>query len=257
MVKELLDDIYKPYFLPGGTTACLMIHGLGSGPYTLRPFAEYLNNHSITINSVLLEGHGTSPEDLRKKNIRKDLYKSALKGVKTLKKMGFKKIFVIGHSLGGMIALDLLSKNTWITAGIIMKSPLQVGEWEEKIILLLSKGHLKEFVPLHAFNELVSIHKFYSKHKRYSKISIKTLHDVLKYMEYVKKRLKYIKQPLFLIYSKKDKLGGISTPKIIEENSKSKRIKKLILKHSGHSTLFEADRKKIRESILRFIREYD
>ncbi len=255
--KKLIDEIYKPYFLPGGTTSCLMIHGLGSGPYTLRPLAEFLNKHDITVNSVLLEGHGTKPEDLRNKSIRKEIYKSAFEGAKTLKKMGFKKIFVIGHSLGGMIALEMLSKNNWIKGGVILKSPLQLKDWEEKIISFLSKGHSREFIPLHPFNELYSVHKFYLKHKRYSKIPIKTLYDITKYMKYIKKRLKYIKQPLLLIYSKKDKLGGYDTPKIIEEKANSKKIRKIILERSGHTTLFEADRKKVRKSILQFIKAYD
>lgn len=54
----------EPFALPGGPVGCLLIHGFTSTPYDVRSCGNYLADHGIAAEGVLLAGHGTTPEDL-------------------------------------------------------------------------------------------------------------------------------------------------------------------------------------------------
>lgn len=98
-----------PYFIPGSQIGCLLIHGFTSTPAELRLIGEGLNRAGYTTNGILLAGHGTEPEDLL--NITyTDWIESAQQGINQLKK-SCKKIVVIGHSMGGLLALQMAARN--------------------------------------------------------------------------------------------------------------------------------------------------
>lgn len=98
-----------PYYCPGSQIGCLLIHGFTSTPAELRLIAQNLSKAGYTTHGILLAGHGTEPEDLLHINYE-DWIESAQQGINHLKKH-CKKIIVIGHSLGGLLALQMAARN--------------------------------------------------------------------------------------------------------------------------------------------------
>jgi carboxylesterase len=98
-----------PYFKAGSQIGCLLIHGFTSTPAELRLIGEGLARVGYTTNGILLAGHGTQPEDLLPVTYE-DWIESAQQGINQLKK-SCKKIIVIGHSMGGLLALQMAARN--------------------------------------------------------------------------------------------------------------------------------------------------
>lgn len=98
-----------PDFHHGSQIGCLLIHGFTSTPAELNPITEGLAQAGYTTYSILLAGHGTKPEDLLSVAYT-DWIESAQQGINHLKK-SCKKIVVIGHSMGGLLALQMGARN--------------------------------------------------------------------------------------------------------------------------------------------------
>lgn len=105
-----MTSLKLPYYYPGSKTGCLLIHGFTSTPAELRPIGEALHKADYSVYGILLKGHGTQPEDLLAVRY-KDWLESAQQGVNKLKQ-SCQKIVVVGHSLGGLLALQMAARNT-------------------------------------------------------------------------------------------------------------------------------------------------
>lgn len=87
---------------------CLVIHGYTGGPYEVGPLAEFLKeNTDWHIEVPTLPGHG---KELQLKDASyKKWIKAAEKELKKLQER-FEEVYVIGFSMGGMIAAYLAAK---------------------------------------------------------------------------------------------------------------------------------------------------
>lgn len=104
-----MTTLKYPYYYPGSTVGCLLLHGFTSTPAELRVIGEALAAKGYTTMGILLPGHGTKPEDLLQITYR-DWINSAQQGINELKKT-CKRIVVIGHSMGGLLALQMAARN--------------------------------------------------------------------------------------------------------------------------------------------------
>jgi len=125
------------FFLKGSDTGVMMIHGGGGGTTAdMREFSQYI--HEATGFSVfvpLLPGYGTVKEDLL--NIQVEDWLSAVKNWFLEFKNEMKKTFVLGHSMGGVLALFLGSEFVKDISGIVsISAPVKF------------KGLLIKFVPV-------------------------------------------------------------------------------------------------------------
>ena len=53
----------EPFFLPGGKTGCLVVHGFTGTPLEMRGLGDFLHQQGHTILGVRLAGHATSLKD--------------------------------------------------------------------------------------------------------------------------------------------------------------------------------------------------
>ena len=59
----LLNDWHAEGKGANKSIGILLVHGFTGSPASMRPWAEYLNQHGYTVTVPLLPGHGTRPED--------------------------------------------------------------------------------------------------------------------------------------------------------------------------------------------------
>ena len=98
----------EPFFLPGGSTGVLLIHGFTGLPAELVMMGRYLQQRGCTVLGVRLAGHGTTVEDMSHMTAE-DWLDSVRDGYAVLRG-SCEHIFVAGHSMGGLLALLLAAE---------------------------------------------------------------------------------------------------------------------------------------------------
>ena len=81
------------------------------------PIGHYLHSQGYTVCGVRLKGHGTTPQDMAKTRWE-DWLDSAEQGYKKLE-LVCDEIYVIGFSMGGILAINLGLKHKFKAAAII------------------------------------------------------------------------------------------------------------------------------------------
>ena len=123
LIGEGLLNSNKAIFFPRSNEAgVLLLHGYTSTPYEFYDLSRYLANKGVSVYAPTIAGHGTSPKDLANTSIE-EWKKSVEEGYKFLKQKS-KKVYVVGSSLGGNLALHLAHK---FNASVVsMGTPIHV-----------------------------------------------------------------------------------------------------------------------------------
>ncbi|MGZ5076050.1 MAG: alpha/beta fold hydrolase [Methylobacter sp.] len=95
----------------------LLIHGLLASPAELKAYGEYLVKQGYTVLGIRLKGHGTSPYALRDQS-RQDWFGCVQRGFNILK-VYCPRIFVVGFSTGGALALKLAAEHYPEMIGVV------------------------------------------------------------------------------------------------------------------------------------------
>jgi carboxylesterase len=93
------------FYLPGGRSGVLLIHGLTGTPTEMRLVGKGLNRAGFTVYGMQLAGHCGTEEDLLKTGWR-DWYRSAWEAADRLRN-DVDHLFVAGLSMGALLALKL------------------------------------------------------------------------------------------------------------------------------------------------------
>ena len=129
----------EPLFLEGSEIGCLLLHGAGGATtWDLKEFANTLHSKTgMTIWLPALSGYGTKPEDLIPVtfgNLLSDAHAGVDKLLNTCQ-----RIFVLGHSMGGVLSLVLASKTREVSGVVTWATPRAVNTRLLSILPILSK----------------------------------------------------------------------------------------------------------------------
>ncbi|MGV1005085.1 MAG: alpha/beta hydrolase [Candidatus Nanopelagicales bacterium] len=110
----------EPFSADGGPVATLLIHGFTSTPQSMRPWGRYLGERGYTVRIPRLPGHGTS---WREANLTtwEDWYAEVDRVFGELH--ADHRVFVLGQSMGGTLALRLAEQRPSELAGLILANP--------------------------------------------------------------------------------------------------------------------------------------
>ncbi len=93
----------EPFYFPGNSTGCLLIHGFTGAPTEMRPLGDFLAEKGYSVLGIRLAGHGTKMADLQRTHWQ-DWAASVLDGWHLLQS-STDKIILMGLSMGGALAL--------------------------------------------------------------------------------------------------------------------------------------------------------
>ena len=129
----------EPLFLEGSSTGYLLLHGAGGGTtWDLKEFAQLLYSKTgATVSIPALKGFGTQPEALFDVSFS-DWMTDAHNGFKELNQI-CDTIFVVGHSMGGILTLILATEQTEITAITTWAAAFRVKSRLISFLPILSK----------------------------------------------------------------------------------------------------------------------
>lgn len=243
----------EPFFLPGGSTGVLLIHGFTGLPAELVMMGRYLQQRGCTVLGVRLAGHGTTVEDMSHMTAE-DWLDSVRDGYAVLRG-SCEHIFVAGHSMGGLLALLLAAEKGQEQAleGVIsMSAPIYIAE-ERGIAALPPREVCRgKFVPK-ARRRLRDVPPAVNHTYRF--MPLEGVHEMLTLIERVKEVLPAIQIPALILHSLNDRTADAESALYIRDALGSEKKRLFWLKSSGHLIPVGEERETVFAQAAAFIAE--
>ncbi|MDQ2806787.1 MAG: alpha/beta fold hydrolase [Chloroflexota bacterium] len=250
--RPLLMPGTEPFFLPGGATGCLLLHGLSSSPATMRDMGVALAAQGLTVAAPLLAGHGTTPEQLRGKTWP-DWLASADAGLAALRAHGCRRLFIAGHSLGGALTLALAARDPLAYAGIILMSaviwipPLlrvPLG-WVGESLPYLRKGFSDIADPAARARDLT-----------YDRVPVTTALTLIDLLAQVRAGLPRVAAPTLILYARRDHIVPSMNSMYIYSHIAAHEKRLAVLHRSFHGITVDYDREQVWAATAAFIQAH-
>ncbi|MFX0013842.1 MAG: alpha/beta hydrolase [Promethearchaeota archaeon] len=222
MKRKFLDGAESLY-IKGSTTGCLLLHGAGGGTtWDLKDFAYTLNSKlGTSIWLPTLSGFGTDPQDLYNVTFS-DWLHDAHEGINILQQK-CEHIFVLGHSMGGILALLLASERKEINAIVTWAAALNVKSCMLSFLPIINKIPLIKRVIPEKFSSLVPETLKEQGWVGYDWIPTSIGFTVLEALRKVKQSLKNVTCPAFIIQGTMDELVSLNSARQIYESISSSK----------------------------------
>lgn len=224
--------------------ACLMIHGYTGGPYEIQPLADYLQAKTDwQLFIPTLPGHG---EDLELEDSSYvDWLNAAESNLHQLKKK-YSTIYLIGFSMGGMIASYLAAK--YAVDKLVLLAPagkflsmkqltLNVGE----MIVDGVKGSLDENTHYARYRE------------KLGKVPLKANIEFVKLIRHTRSYLGEVDTPVLIVHGQKDGLVPLRSVNYLDEKIGSEEKKIVLLENSDHHICLGEDQEILNEIVYDFL----
>jgi len=114
------DPLGRPFDLAGGPDGVLLLHGLSGSPFEVRALADYLHLQGMRCLGPLLAGHGQEPRALERVGWRDWVWQA---GQELEKLRGARRTFVVGCSMGGLLALAAAQEHPERVDGLALLAP--------------------------------------------------------------------------------------------------------------------------------------
>jgi len=236
----------------------LIFHGLSDNPNAVIRIEQPLRAMGLPIHIPLLRGHGTdSPEALRGVTWQ-DWLADGERALQNLLKEVDKAI-VIGHSMGGLVAITLASEYpdtidsiVLAAAGIQPKSPIARYRPMHFIVPIMVRFLKKlDFPPVYADAELAK------QHNSYPWVPTDAIASVLKFSIAARKHLPQIRIPTLILQSRKDSMVVPSSAEFIYQSISTPADKKKIVwfNKTNHELFRDCERDAVATVITDYVRE--
>lgn len=242
------ENNIKSAILEGSSDiSVILVHGLGATAFETKKLAEYLNSKNITTYQVLLAGHGKDIYDLEK-TTSTGWYQSVEEVYNTIKNP---KKFVIGSSLGGILAIELSTKKD-LDGIILLSTPIVFNDKRIKYSFIL-----KYFKRFHHRDVEEEHEGFY-----HENFPLKTLAEMIKQINKAKTVMPQVTVPSLIIQSKNDPRIDPQSPQYIYDNIQSEEKEIMWLNSDKHVLIIDYlyenqeskdERKAVFEKIYGFI----
>jgi len=238
-------EIGMPYFLEANSDICVIaLHGFSSAPKEVEKIAKYLHSHDLNVYAPRLKGHGTVPEDLKDITYH-DWYDSVSRAI-TIATLKYKKIYLLGFSTGGLLAILSAKKKDFKFEGLIcINTALNLNDirvktlipavsfWNDLVHSFNANEYAKEYITNKAQNPDINYDKHY----------IDAITQLSMLMDKTKKSLKHINTPTYIIQSNNDPVVNASSAYEIFDAIENENKQIEIIESNSHVIITEENEK--------------
>lgn len=221
----------------------------------------YIANHFASSNFrvvlPLLPGHGVNADSIHP-TCYLDWIEKHAKSIEFLRhEREDRKIFLVGHSLGGCLSLIQAARRDDIAGVITIAGVVKYFSFLHFLAKILGKtmGERKVKYRKFKFHDKRLFSNPYIKRieTNFHRITLKTLMEAINLIEEADKALPQIKQPILVIHSKKDRTVPFFNAKRILKRVKSASKRLVSLDQSHHIVVADTDKDRVIYEINTFI----
>lgn len=249
---KAMDRRARPFFYPGGDTGCVLIHGFPGAPEEMRWLGQHLAQNGITALGVRLFGLGTQPADVIR--ARKEQWIANVEDGLALLAETCQRIFLVGLSTGGVLALNLGSR-THVTGIVAMATPAALPPLAGQL-----RPIIKPLSLVWRYRHPSDPSDWYDKQAEAMNLhydvqpvrAIAELHDLV---EETRRALPRVQAPTLLIYSRND--GSVPPLNAEQIYTRLGSVQKELVwvEHSGHNLPRDAERDAVFSNITNFVKD--
>ena len=247
--------MHNPTFLKcdDADTAVIFIHGLFGSPNQFVELADAVYNMGCTCKCVLLPGHGGGMSEFAKSGVAD--WQQHLQNEIDKIKLDHKRVFLVGHSMGGLLALNasMLKENN-ISGVFLIATPLKVHIVDPKSIL--RKRQLLRFPK---DNEIKSAYMKLNSVKMPKRFvylpPVRTIREFYKLMRQTEKRLPEVFVPVHMIHSRGDETTSYKSATLFYKGLRNTQRATFSLDKSWHAFYYDDEQEIVRDKLIEFIQQ--
>ena len=247
----------EPWSAPGaGSRAAVgvaVIHGFTSNPNATRPLGQRLAAEGYAVEVPLLPGHGTNHRDLATTRYRD--WAAAAERVLDHLLTGCTTVVLIGHSVGGTIALDLASRRPDDVDGVAVINPL-VADPDKPIAKIAPVlQYLVPYLPRDLGGMPTDdIARPGVEEGAYAIVSVKAGASFLPELKRIRSQLIDLTQPLLLAWSPDDHTVPPQSSAELKELVGTPDLTEIVCDRSYHVILMDYDGPRVEQAVVDFVR---
>ena len=238
----------ESFLLGGGNEGVLLIHGFTGLPAELFLLGQFLNREGYSVLCHRLAGHGTSERDLMR-TTKNDWFNSVLDGFDILRGL-CKKIFVVGHSMGGLLTLKLSTERD-VAKIVTLAAPIFIDDGMG-LRNLPPKEFCSDAAIIQPRRKLINVPP--EVNNVYQKTPLISVHELVELIDDVKNLLPKITAPILIMHGEEDHTAQPRSARFIMDNVGSSIKKIVTVPNSGHLLPFAESRDFVFEETLKFLR---
>ncbi|MFK8911119.1 alpha/beta hydrolase [Streptomyces sp. YS-3] len=236
----------EPFRHEGGEVGVLLCHGFTGSPQSLRPWAEFLAEHGLTVELPLLPGHGTRWQDMQLTGWQ-DWYAEVDRALRELSGR-CERVFVFGLSMGGALALRLAAKHGDAVSGVVVVNPGNKVHGLAAHALPVVRHFVRSTKGIAS-----DIAKEGSAEVGYDRVPLHSAHALRNFFRLVDHELPQVTQPLLLLHSPQDHVVPPADSARILRRVSSADVTEILLEQSYHVATLDHDAERIFEESHAFI----
>jgi len=248
-MAEYLSPLARPFSMEEGDHGLLLIHGFTGSPAHMLPLGEKLHQAGFGVRGVLLPGHGTHPEDMKKVSWQDWL--QAVRGAAREMAGKYPHFSVAGLSMGGVLAL-LLAEEMDVTGCVSIAAPMGTVN-KSRWLAPLAAPFMPMIRPGRPAGTRDDVDRQYD--IGYAYYPTKSVHDLSVLMRRARQHLSLIRCPVLTVQSRKDETVTQNSPAIIQQGVSSAVRAELWLEQAPHVCTIAPEYEKIAESMIAFLRK--
>jgi len=236
-----------------GQVGVVVVHGFTANPTGTRPLGLRLAAEGYSVEVPRLPGHGTSARDLARTRYA-DWRRTVVNAVTTLSR-GCDRIVLVGHSMGGSIALDLAGSGDHPLAGVVTINSLVLDRKEVLARLAPLLQHVVPFVPRDAAGMPTDdLAKPGVDEQAYAWVSARAAQSYIAELPRIRAALAGVTCPALIVTSPEDHTVDPANGDAIADGlTGSSRVERFTTSRSYHVPLMDYDAEGLEERILAFV----
>ncbi len=247
MKQPLTMPTAEPFFIPGGKTGCLLLHGFTGTPKEMRMLGDSLAESGYTVLAPRLFGHATNPEAMGRARWH-DWMASVEDGMNLLRGCTDRQV-VMGLSMGGV--LTLMAAARYDFAGAVAFSTPSTLSNDPRSFLIPLIGwlnlHISKGKPDWRNPEAARDHMDYPYYPSRSIV------ELTKLIAEMRRELEHITIPVLLVQSKQDAAIPSGSMDTLFRELASTDKSKFWVENSGHVIIREPERERIFVEVKTFL----